>query len=363
MAFELAKNREKEKVMPDFNQIRRIVNPLLSWYDQQKRILPWREDPTAYHVWISEIMLQQTRVSAVIDYYHRFIQELPSISSLALCEEQRLLKLWEGLGYYSRARNLQKAAKILLEENGGEMPEDYERILSLPGIGEYTAGAICSIAFQKPYAAVDGNVLRVLARILEWDEDILPASSKKKAKRKLEAMLPKRVGDFNQALMELGALICLPNARPKCNDCPLRSLCLGHMHHTADLLPVKGKKKARKEEERTVLLMVCNDKVALQRRPEKGLLAGMWEFPSLTGYHSYAAIAKWILQYKMKASLIEYWKDAKHVFTHIQWNMKGYICRISHLSGEFCWVTKEELRKEYPLPAAFRAFSSLDFLG
>lgn len=224
----------------------RIAAPLLAWYDSGRRILPWREEPTPYHVWLSEIMLQQTRVEAVKPYYDRFLQALPDIESLAAADEEKLLKLWEGLGYYNRARNLKKAAQILVSEYGGRMPDDYEIILSLPGIGSYTAGAISSIAFGKAYPAVDGNVLRILARLRTDERDILQAGVKKSVEEELADVMPKdRPGDFNQALMELGAMVCIPNGAPKCDVCPWKELCRARAQGITGEFPKKAGKKPR----------------------------------------------------------------------------------------------------------------------
>ena len=206
---------EMDAPLPVFlDSLDRIAEPLLAWYDAGRRILPWREEPTPYHVWLSEIMLQQTRVEAVKPYYDRFLQALPDIGSLAAVEEEKLLKLWEGLGYYNRARNLKKAAEIIVSEYGGEMPDDFEKIQSLPGIGSYTAGAVSSIAFGRAYPAVDGNVLRILSRLRADGRDILNAKVKKSVEDELFGVMPcDRPGDFNQALMELGAMVCIPSLR------------------------------------------------------------------------------------------------------------------------------------------------------
>ena len=198
--------------------LEKIVKPLLAWYDKGRRILPWRESPTPYHVWVSEIMLQQTRVEAVKPYYDRFMQELPDIEALAKVDEEKLLKLWEGLGYYNRARNLKKSAEKIVIDYEGQMPDSYEELVKLTGIGSYTAGAIASIAFGKPYPAVDGNVLRILARLRLDERDILDAGVKRAVETELLQVIPKdRPGDFNQALMELGAVVCVPNGMPKCD--------------------------------------------------------------------------------------------------------------------------------------------------
>ena len=261
-----------------------IVGPLLEWYGRNARSLPWREEPAPYRVWVSEIMLQQTRVEAVKPYFARFLAELPDVTALASAPEQQLMKLWEGLGYYSRARNLQKAARVMVEQYGGTLPADYDALLKLPGIGPYTAGAVASIAYGIPVPAVDGNVLRVVMRLTAGWEDIADPAVKRAVERRMAAILPKdRPGDFNQAMMELGATVCAPGGEPKCLVCPLNALCEGYRQGVARELPVKAKKKARRIEERTVFLLVCDGELAIRKRADSGLLAGLWELPSVEG--------------------------------------------------------------------------------
>ena len=337
--------------MNERNEVRTMyaetVPYLLHWYEFNRRILPWREDPTPYHVWVSEIMLQQTRVEAVKGYYDRFLTCLPDVRALAEAKEDELLKLWEGLGYYNRVRNMQKAAKVLVEQYGGEMPADYESIRALPGIGDYTAGAIASIAFGLPYPAVDGNVLRVMSRITGSEEDIAKESTKKKMKEDLTAIMPEQSGDFNQSLMELGATVCLPNGKPLCEQCPVMHLCKAFHTGRETELPVKSGKKERRIEKRIVYLVYCGEKVLLHRRPDKGLLAGLWEFPNVlaektggvggSGRRSaaerIAAYAAETLQVSEKESSgagekekmpsIRKDKKAKHIFSHVEWHMEG----------------------------------------
>jgi len=264
--------------------LEQLTIPLLEWYRDNARRLPWREDPTPYHVWVSEIMLQQTRVAAVLGYYARFLEELPDVAALAAVEEERLLKLWQGLGYYNRARNLQAAARQIMEKHGGVFPADYAAVRALKGVGDYTAGAICSIAFGLPVPAVDGNVLRVVARICGDDGDITTPAMKKRVSAALEEIIPlQAAGEFTQAMMELGATVCLPNGAPLCAQCPAREFCVARREERTAQLPVKAPKKARRTEERTVWLIFHRGKVALRRRPEKGLLAGLWEFPNEVG--------------------------------------------------------------------------------
>lgn len=344
----------------------RIAAPLLAWYDNGRRILPWREDPTPYHVWISEIMLQQTRVEAVKPYYDRFLQALPDIESLAATDDEKLLKLWEGLGYYNRARNLKKAAQILVSEYGGQMPDEYEKILSLPGIGSYTAGAITSIAFGKPHPAVDGNVLRILSRLRADDRDILQANVKKSVEEELLDVMPAdRPGDFNQALMELGAMVCIPNGAPKCDLCPWNRLCLARAEGRTAELPQKAKKKPRSVEEKTILVIQDGERIVLRKRPEKGLLAGMYEFPSMEGYCSEERALAYLRKLGFSPLRIRKLPPAKHVFTHKEWHMKGYLVRVDELArkGEgqgmqgFVFVDPGKTRTDYPIPSAFAVYA------
>lgn len=337
-----------------------IVAPLLAWYDEGHRDLPWRAVPTPYRVWVSEIMLQQTRVEAVRSYFDRWMQALPDIPALAAADEAVYMKLWEGLGYYSRVRNLHRAAVEVCEQYGGELPADYARLLALPGVGEYTAGAIASIAFGLPVPAVDGNVLRVAARL---DNDLTPitdAGYKRQTRARFAALMPAdRPGDLNQALMELGATVCLPNGAPRCADCPLQHLCLGCHHGNAAMLPVRAAKKARRVENRTVLLARCGPLVGIRRRPAKGLLAGLWELPALEGHLSpeeaRAALAAQGWQVQKLLSL----RPAKHIFTHVEWHMNGYYIELAAPPDGLTFVSPAALRTDYALPSAFRAFLSV----
>jgi A/G-specific adenine glycosylase len=334
-------------------RLERGVIPLLSWYGENARVLPWRSQPTPYAVWVSEIMLQQTRVAAVLDYFRRFMEELPTISHLAQCPEERLMKLWQGLGYYSRARNLQKAAQVIQSEYGGEFPQDYDKIRALPGVGDYTAGAVSSIAFGQAQPAVDGNVLRVITRILAWEEDITKPATKRSIHALLAEIMPREApGAFNQALMELGALVCLPNGAPLCDRCPVAQLCLAHQRQLTDTIPVKPPKKARRLEERTVFLIQHGGRIALRQRPKKGLLAGLWEFPNEEG--NQLPLDQWGI---VPLSLEPRGKG-KHIFTHIEWHMTGLAvtARDDTLPQGWVWATPQELQEKYPIPNAFDAF-------
>ncbi|MFA9381330.1 MAG: A/G-specific adenine glycosylase, partial [Acetanaerobacterium sp.] len=265
-------------------QLHEIVKPLLQWYDAHARILPWRSRPTPYRVWVSEIMLQQTRVETVLPYFEQFVAALPDVHALARADADLLLKLWEGLGYYSRVRNLQKAARVVTAQYGGVLPDEFDALCGLPGLGAYSAGAVASIAFGRRVPAVDGNVLRVIARVTADRAPITDAAVKKRITQAVTGILPTaRVGDFNQSLMELGATVCLPNGVPKCGECPLAALCMAREQGLCTLLPVKAPKKARSVEYRTVLVLMCGERLAVRRRGGKGLLAGMWELPSLDG--------------------------------------------------------------------------------
>ena len=336
-----------------------IARPLLAWYDIGRRILPWREEPTPYHVWLSEIMLQQTRVEAVKPYYDRFLQELPDIASLAAVDEEKLLKLWEGLGYYNRARNLKKSAMQIVAEYGGEMPADYDKLIKLSGIGSYTAGAIASIAFGQAVPAVDGNVLRVLSRLRTDDRDILDAKVRKSIEEELNGIIPKdRPGDFNQALMELGATVCVPNGSPKCGECPWKELCQARIQGRISEYPKKAPKKPRSIEKKTILVIQHGHMIALRKRPERGLLAGMYEFPSMEGHQREEQVLAYLRESGVVPLRIRKLESAKHIFTHKEWHMTGYLIRVDDLAGmgEYVFVDPVKMKKEYPIPSAFAAY-------
>lgn len=339
-------------------QLSEIVEPLLQWYDLHARVLPWREEPTPYRVWISEIMLQQTRVEAVKPYFERFLAALPDVTALAEAPETRLLKLWEGLGYYNRVRNLQKAARRIVGEFGGRFPADFEQLLSLPGIGEYTAGAIASISFGQPVPAVDGNVLRVVARLSGSRADVADPAVRRAFGRALQAVYPAgRCGDFTQSLMELGAIVCLPNGMPKCESCPLSSCCTARRDGSFAELPVKPAKKARKIEARTVFILRCGDRIALRRRPKTGLLAGLWELPSAAGTLTPEAAAAQLRKWRLAAGPLRPAAGGKHIFTHLEWHMTGYIAECRSPSAGFEWTDRRRLTEEISLPSAFKAFA------
>ena len=343
-------------------EIKDITVPLLKWFDANKRSLPWREEPTPYRVWVSEIMLQQTRVEAVKPYFERFMKELPDIASLAEAEEETLLKLWEGLGYYNRVRNLQKAAREILSKHDGSMPGDYEALLGLSGIGYYTAGAIASIAFGIKKPAVDGNVLRVLARLRADERSVSDTKIRQELEREMEDGMPEdRPGDFNQAMMELGAIICLPNGRPNCEKCPLQQRCAAHANGTELEYPKKDSKKPRTIEERTVLIIRHQGRIALHKRPPKGLLAGLYELPSVPGYWEKEAIVSFLSEAGIHAWNVTPLEESKHIFTHREWHMKCFLVEADALTEgsmgrDWIFAAPEETAGQYPIPSAFSAY-------
>ncbi|MCI9000535.1 MAG: A/G-specific adenine glycosylase [Clostridia bacterium] len=333
-------------------ELEKIVEPIVKWYKENKRMLPWRKQKNPYAIWISEIMLQQTRIEAVKVYYERFMREIPNIETLANIEEEVLLKLWEGLGYYSRAKNLKKAAIKICEEYGGNMPKYYEQLVDLPGIGEYTAGAIASIAYHERVPAVDGNVLRVISRIIGSTKDILLPDTKREMTAKLKAIMPKEAGDFNEGLMELGERVCIPNGEPFCNNCPLQAYCVAYKQGLTNQIPVRIKKTKRKYEERLIFVLEWKDKIAIQKRGEKGLLAGMYEFPNVMKKEG--LIIKQILQtWNLEAEQKEALGKAKHIFSHIEWNMEGWRIKVKNKNEQFIWAKKEEIIEKYAIPEAF----------
>ena len=339
-----------------------IVSPLVEWYRENKRILPWRDKNNAYYTWVSEIMLQQTRVEAVKPYFQRFITELPDIEALAECPEEKLLKLWEGLGYYNRVRNMQEAARTVKNEYNGRLPEDYQALLSLKGIGSYTAGAIASIAYGIAVPAVDGNVLRVISRITESTEDISKQSVRKKIEQQLQQIMPSECpGDFNQALIELGATVCVPNGQPLCDQCPWDTVCKAYKEDLIDQLPVKTPKKARRIEHKTVFLLECGDQIAIHKRGDKGLLAGLWEFPNEDKKMDAEDIKEWMAEHHMEDAKTKAVGKGKHIFSHVEWHMEGV--RISLKtpiqSENYVWVLKKELENTYALPSAFEIFRKI----
>ena len=336
--------------------LKNLPDALLPWYRENRRELPWRQDREPYHVWLSEIMLQQTRVEAVKGYYARFLEKLPTIEALAACDDDLLHKLWEGLGYYSRVRNLKKAAIQIMERYGGDFPKEYEQIRALPGIGDYTAGAICSICFDQARAAVDGNVLRVVSRLTEDATPIDLPARKKAVTAALETVYPANAGEFTQALMELGATLCGPNWAPRCGECPCRGFCGGALHGTAQQFPVKLPKKGKRVEEKTVFILSCDGRYALEKRPDTGLLAGLWQFPNVPGRLETAQVLEAVQGMGLRPREIIRQMERKHIFTHIRWEMRGIYLEVAEEAAGFTWLTAAQIDAEAALPTAFRQF-------
>jgi len=340
--------------------VNEIIPLIIRWYETVRKPLPWRESPSPYHVWISEIMLQQTRIEAVIPYYRRFLAELPTVYDLAAVSDDRLMKLWEGLGYYSRARNLKKAAQVIVTEYGGELPRTADELRKLPGIGDYTAGAVASIACGEPEPAVDGNVLRIVSRITASDEDIALEKTKKAVRERLRTFYPsgRDAGLLTEGLMELGETVCLPNGAPRCADCPVNGHCLAYRTGRTDDFPVKSAKKARRIEERTVLLLRCGTRYGIRKRPAHGMLAGMWEFPNVAG-HITGKEAVENLGLSMEIREIRPAGTAKHIFSHVEWHMIGYEVTVTAEDPALTWADTETVRNVYAVPTAFRYFTGL----
>ena len=330
---------------------------LLAWYRENARDLPWRHTREPYPIWVSEIMLQQTRVAAVVGYYIRFLEAFPTVEALAAAPEEKLLSLWQGLGYYSRARNLQKAARAVTERGG--FPDTYEGLLSLPGIGAYTAGAIASAAFGRPVPAADGNVLRVMSRLTDDHGDILSPSVRRGIEAQVRELFPDADEDiriFNQALMELGATVCVPNGAPQCARCPVAAHCLGRERGTALELPIRAPKKERRLEHKTVFVLLRGGETALRKRPGRGLLAGLWEFPNVEGTLSEAEAAEIVKQWGLSVSGWRGKLNAKHIFTHIEWRMTGYVLTVTGADSQnFAWLDRQAL-EAYAIPSAFARF-------
>ena len=341
-----------------------IAPPLLKWFYENRRTLPFREDPVPYHIWVSEIMLQQTRMSAVLPYYARFMEELPTPAHLAACPTDRLHKLWEGLGYYSRADNLRRAALVIMEKHGGNLPATYEELLALPGIGEYTAGAIASISYGIPVPAVDGNVMRVFSRLYNDRADIMVSATKKRYTARVVEELPKDTpGDFNQALMELGALICVPG-EPHCADCPLADRCAAYEAGSAAYLPVRGEKKPRRVQKITILLARCEDKWLLARRPEGGLLSGLWQpflfEEELSEKEALVRLREFLPGVSPEAPTPL--SPSRHLFSHIEWQMSGFMVSLAgdppELPDGYAWAGTEDM-ENHAIPGAFKAYKPL----
>lgn len=390
--------RPRENILKNIETLDEIAEPLLRWFHSEKRALPWREEPTPYRVWVSEIMLQQTRVEAVKPYFERFVAALPDVRALARADENTLMKLWEGLGYYSRARHLQSAARLICSDHGGEIPAHFDSLLALPGIGRYTAGAVASIAFGERRPAVDGNVLRVIMRLLACPADILKESTKRAVEEALIARLPEDAGNFNQALMELGALICLPRGAARCPFCPLERLCLAKEANLQAELPQKTPPKRRRTEKLTIFLLAKNDKIALEKRPAQGLLAGLWGFPAMEGHLKKKEAAEALQAIGLIPAKLHALPTAQHIFSHITWQMVGWRVELAEPLSEggasvptsapassesttpnaqpkslllqeaaspydiqkktplLLWATAQEIADTYSVPAAYRSY-------
>lgn len=345
------------------NEIPNIAEPLYSWYLKNRRTLPWREDPTPYHVWVSEIMLQQTRVETVLPYYQRFLEALPDVRALSLCPEEKLLKLWEGLGYYSRVRNMKKCAVTICEQYDGEFPSEPCALMKLSGIGTYTAGAIASIAFGKKVSAIDGNALRVFARLRMDDRDIAKEKTKREVGKEWTGILEATArppGELNQALMDLGSMICIPKDSPDCLHCPIKEVCLAQKEDRMFDFPYKSADKPRKIEYHTILLIRDGDTYALRKRPPKGLLAGMFEFPGFSGDLSEREVLEILQKKNLMPLQIKKIAPARHIFSHIEWRMTGYEIRIAaegrERSEEWIFAPRKSIQNRYPIPSAYAAF-------
>lgn len=362
---EILLNDEVEVVLTD-PILKESVDPLVHWFRENKRELPWRKEISPYRVWVSEIMLQQTRVEAVKAYFERFMKALPTVESLAYAQEDHLLKLWEGLGYYNRVRNMQKAAVQIMEERQGVFPQTYEEIHALKGIGDYTAGAICSFAYGIPKPAVDGNVLRVVSRLLADASDISKASVKKQMEEAIEEIIPRdAASDFNQGLIELGAIVCVPNGEPKCGQCPLEHLCKAKAKGMERQLPVKTKAKDRRIEKKTVLILKDANTIAIRKRPSKGLLAGLYELPNVEGSFTRKQVIEYCNSIGLYPLHVEKIESAKHIFSHVEWHMTAYIIKVDELekncSEDLLFVKQGEIEKTYSIPSAFEKYRKYCF--
>ena len=339
-----------EEVLSAFGQ------RLLPWFHQAARDLPWRHTDDPYAIWVSEIMLQQTRGAAVLGYYQRFLAAFPTVEDLAAAPEEQLMKLWEGLGYYSRARNLQLCAKLVAGELGGYFPESYEGLVKLPGIGDYTAAAVASAAFGERCPAVDGNVYRVLTRLTDCPDPIGDTAVKHRVRRWAESAMPYEKHDirlYNQATMDLGATVCIPVGTPRCEVCPMADVCLGHLRGTAETRPVKAPKKPRKVEERTVFVLLRGEEAALRKRGPRGLLAGLWEFPNVEGKLTEEQVGDCLRLWDLTVKTWHQRLSAKHIFTHVEWDMLCYVLEVEGDGRSLTWLDRAGFQQA-ALPSAFR---------
>ncbi len=339
------------------DRVGELIAVLPGWFAENARELPWRRDREPYHVWLSEIMLQQTRVEAVKGYYARFLAAVPDVPSLAAADPELLHKLWEGLGYYSRVRNLQRAAQVIMEEHGGNFPLEYDAVRALPGVGDYTAGAVCSICFDLPTPAVDGNVLRVLTRLNADNRCVDEPAIKRELREKLAKLYPAvGAGTLTQALMELGATVCVPNGEPRCKLCPAAAFCAAWAAGSWQDFPVRAKKRERRVEKRTVLVLDCAGALALRKRGPSGLLAGLWEFPNVPGWLSAQEALDLAASWGLRPRGVEQMTERTHIFTHVQWEMRCWYLSCARKAPDFTWAGPEELDGRYALPTAFKIF-------
>lgn len=338
--------------------MKRYTETIIKWYQKNKRELPWRKDTNPYHIWVSEIMLQQTRIEAVIEYYHHFLEKIPDIETLSIIEDEVLLKLWEGLGYYNRARNLKIAAIQIMKDYQGKFPTKYIEIIKLKGIGEYTASAISSICYNEPQVTVDGNVLRVFTRFYNDTRNIDDLKTKKSIREFLQQIIPKESGDFNQGLMEIGEVICIPNGVPKCSICPLQKDCLAYQNNTYQELPIRKEKIKKKEENYTILLFQYQDEYAIYQRKEESLLNNLWAFPHLEGFLTLKKLKSYLQEQKIEYQQIQQGIQSTHIFTHKKWNMISYQIKITTKNKlpQYTWKKLSEIKKEYPIPTAYKSF-------
>ncbi len=339
-------NYRLPKTLPDI---------VIDWFSKNARDLPFRKTKEPYKIWISEIMLQQTRVTAMLGYYEQFLSTFPTIQSLANADDDVLHKCWEGLGYYNRAKNLKRAAQRIMDDFGGVFPEDFNDILSLPGIGTYTAGAVASICFNQPIPAIDGNVLRVILRVIGSFDPIDSPSTKEAVFSALEAVYPNvQPGNFTEGLMEIGAQLCLPHGEPKCTDCPLLGFCTAASNSETSKIPVKNPKKERSKTDMTVFLIHTKNRIAIQKRSRNGLLSGLWEFPNCDRHLSIAEAREKLKEWGIQLDSIQKGKDYRHQFTHVEWNMNSYIIEAAKENNAFKYVSEDELNADHALPTAFR---------
>lgn len=331
----------------------KYIDSLLEWYSKNKRDLPWRHTSDSYKIWISEVMLQQTRVEAVKEYYERFLSYLPTIRALANVSEDELLKLWEGLGYYSRARNLKKCAEKVVSLGYTSLPSDESLIKSLPGIGPYTASAILSIAYKQCTPAIDGNVLRILSRIYEDDRDMLKKSVQEEYRRLLASFMKEEYArDFTEGFIELGALVCIPHGMPKCLECPFSKICSSYQHDTMLQFPVKQNKKERKIEEKTVFVFQYQNRYLIQKRSNTGLLASLYEFPNVESKFTLEEVFSYLQEQKYSFLDVVSIGEFRHIFSHVEWHMRAYVVGLKKkIKGTF--VSKEDIEMIYSLPTAF----------